>query len=321
MMGQFFSIGVENDAFNRKSAIKPTSRSTISDRRSRHRVHSAQKLRTCHRSSGSFVDLSLLPAELALHVLSNLNATDLCLASCVWHELCLDDLLWRGLCQQTWPFCSVYKRGLPQGCTYRQLYLRLDEARLTFNADAFEGMEYLFKNQLLEDNFEDLIAYLDTAPGLNLVQRCRFLQSRPHLLENLVGSKDFKKHFLPIALRRLFCEFPVPLAESDAMDFVSRLVSRFSIRYVECNPELGLTEDEVYLLCFSLIMLSVDLWCPHVKNKMSKREFIRNTRRVARNVTDDFLGHLYDNVYLIGHVVLGHLSGPPTRQQDIRNLL
>ncbi|GAA52633.1 F-box protein 8 [Clonorchis sinensis] len=130
MMGQFFSIGVENDAFNRKSAIKPTSRSTISDRRSRHRVHSAQS-KFCG----------------------------------IW------------LCQQTWPFCSVYKRGLPQGCTYRQLYLRLDEARLTFNADAFEGMEYLFKNQLLEDNFEDLIAYLDTAPGLNLVQRCRFLQS------------------------------------------------------------------------------------------------------------------------------------------------
>ncbi|GAA52226.1 F-box protein 8 [Clonorchis sinensis] len=88
-----------------------------------------------------------------------------------------------------------------------------------------------------------------------------------------------------------------------------------------CFDEYGNSSDEVYLLCFSLIMLSVDLWCPHVKNKMSKREFIRNTRRVARNVTDDFLGHLYDNVYLIGHVVLGHLSGPPTRQQDIRNLL
>ena len=31
-------------------------------------------------------------------------------------------------------------------------------------------------------------------------------------------------------------------------------------------------------MCFSQILLSVDLSSPHVKNKMSKREFIRNTR-------------------------------------------
>ena len=60
--------------------------------------------------------------------------------------------------------------------------------------------------------------------------------------------------------------------------------------------------DAVYVLCYSLILLSIDLTSPHVKNKMSKREFIRNTRRAAHNVSDDFVGHLYDNIYLIGHV-------------------
>lgn len=60
--------------------------------------------------------------------------------------------------------------------------------------------------------------------------------------------------------------------------------------------------DAVYVLCYSLILLSIDLSSPHVKNKMSKREFIRNTRRAAHNVSDDFVGHLYDNIYLIGHV-------------------
>ena len=49
-------------------------------------------------------------------------------------------------------------------------------------------------------------------------------------------------------------------------------------------------------------MLSVDLTSPAVKNKMSKREFIRNTRRAVDGVNDDFAGHLYDNIYLIGHV-------------------
>ena len=63
-----------------------------------------------------------------------------------------------------------------------------------------------------------------------------------------------------------------------------------------------LSADAVYVLCYSLILLSIDLTSPHVKNKMSKREFIRNTRRAAHNVSDDFVGHLYDNIYLIGHV-------------------
>ncbi len=60
--------------------------------------------------------------------------------------------------------------------------------------------------------------------------------------------------------------------------------------------------DTVYVVCFSLILLSVDLTSPHIKNKMSKREFIRNTRRAAEGINDDFAGHLYDNIYLIGHV-------------------
>ncbi|VDP92736.1 unnamed protein product [Echinostoma caproni] len=68
-------------------------------------------------------------------------------------------------------------------------------------------------------------------------------------------------------------------------------------------------------------MLSTDLWSPHVKNKMSKREFIRNTRHVTRTVRDDFLGHLYDNVYMVGHVVLSDLPGPPTRHPAIRTIL
>ena len=51
-------------------------------------------------------------------------------------------------------------------------------------------------------------------------------------------------------------------------------------------------------------MLSVDLCSPHVKNKMSKREFIRNTRRAAQEVQDELAGHLYDNIYLVGHVAM-----------------
>lgn len=81
-------------------------------------------------------------------------------------------------------------------------------------------------------------------------------------------------------------------------------MEKFAEKFVLENPKEGLTTDIVFILCFSLIMLSVDLSSPHVKNKMSKREFIRNTRAAAhRHISDDLLGHMYDNVYLVGHVV------------------
>ena len=44
----------------------------------------------------SFPDLNHLPPELATIVLSNLNATDLCLASCVWSDLASTEILWHG---------------------------------------------------------------------------------------------------------------------------------------------------------------------------------------------------------------------------------
>lgn len=42
------------------------------------------------------LDLSAFPPELALAVLSKLNATDLCLAACVWEQLASDEILWQG---------------------------------------------------------------------------------------------------------------------------------------------------------------------------------------------------------------------------------
>ena len=43
-----------------------------------------------------FPDLSQLPPELSLLILSKLNATDLYLASCVWQDLASDEVLWQG---------------------------------------------------------------------------------------------------------------------------------------------------------------------------------------------------------------------------------
>ena len=56
------------------------------------------------------------------------------------------------------------------------------------------------------------------------------------------------------------------------------------------------------MLAYSLLLLSVDLYSPHVKNKMSKREFIRNSRQIVADINRDLLSDLYDDVYLNGHI-------------------
>ncbi|MBZ3870837.1 F-box only protein 8 [Sciurus carolinensis] len=85
-----------------------------------------------------FINLEMLPPELSFTILSYLNATDLCLASCVWQGLANDELLWQGLCKSTWGHCSIYNKNPPLGFSFRKLYMQLDEGSLTFNANPDE---------------------------------------------------------------------------------------------------------------------------------------------------------------------------------------
>nr|VZH90196.1 unnamed protein product [Spirometra erinaceieuropaei] len=259
------------------------------------------------------LNLAHLPPELAFDILSYLNATDLYLAACVWWNLASDEVLWQGLCRATWPYCSAYKTWTEQpNFSFRILFLRLDEARLTFNIDAFEGIKYLQKYEILSDETDDLAMFLHSAPGLDPVQKRRFLETRPDVLAGLIRIKNFHQQFLPNALRALLTEIPTP--EKNASNFMAQIIQVFSEHFVRCNPSIGLPPDAVYIICFSLIMLSLDFSCPQIKNKMSKREFIRNTRRAALQAScDEFLGSLYDNVYLEG--VIAKPSAAPTRSR------
>jgi len=57
------------------------------------------KTEAVNQENDRFPDLADLPPELGLAVLSHLNATDLCLAACVWNDLAHDEMLWMGYLQ------------------------------------------------------------------------------------------------------------------------------------------------------------------------------------------------------------------------------
>ncbi|MGH0134122.1 UNVERIFIED_CONTAM: hypothetical protein FKN15_004134 [Acipenser sinensis] len=100
-------------------------------------IYQLLKARKSKEEQG-FIDLEMLPPELSITILSYLNATDLCLASCVWQDLGKDEYLWQGQCKSTWGHCSIYNRRLPSEFSYRKLYMQLDEGSLTFNGNPNE---------------------------------------------------------------------------------------------------------------------------------------------------------------------------------------
>jgi hypothetical protein len=128
-------------------------------------------------SSSKFPDLELLPPELSLQILKNLNPTDLCLAACVWNGIANDDLLWQELCKSTWGYASVYSK-MKRDKSYRTIFLQLDEATLTFNADFKMGLEYLFRNGLVDDEPFELAKFINSTKKINSNQKERLFQEK-----------------------------------------------------------------------------------------------------------------------------------------------
>lgn len=254
-----------------------------------------------------FPDLESIPPELSLEILKYLNATDLCLAACVWSSLANDDALWQSLCKSTWGYASCYNKSLNlkdmEEISFRKIFMQLDEATLTFNAIGWKkGLEYLFREKLLEDKPLEIAKFINSTTKLSSEQKEKLFKENKAVLENVVILHNYENQFLPTALRRFFSKIEAP---KERNSYLSLLLEKFSKRFVICNPHLNLTIDAVYILCFSLILLSVDLGSPAVKNKMSKREFIRNTRNALPDLVDsDFTGHLYDNIYLNGNIAM-----------------
>lgn len=249
----------------------------------------------------SFPDLSQFPPEVAVSVLSHLNATDLCLAACVWQNLANNELLWQSLAKSTWGYVSAYKRKHQENLSFRQLYMLLDEGTCLFNFDPHQGMRYFVTHNLLEDSVDDIAKFINCSGVLYGPSVREYLNSRRDVLQEIVNMQNYEGVFLPVALRQFFTRMHPPEQRGE---FLDTLLNKFSIQFCATNPKTPFTPESVFILCHSLILLSVDLSSPHVKNKMSKREFVKNLRGLVHGVETDFLGDLYDNVYLEGHIAL-----------------
>ena len=102
--------------------------------------------------------------------------------------------------------------------------------------------------------------------------------------------------FLFQALRYFLEGFRLP-GESQKID---RLMEKFASRYCECNPKQDIfaSADTVYVLAFSVIMLTTDLHNSSIKKKMTKDEFIKNNRGIndTEDLPHDYLSKIYEEI-------------------------
>lgn len=77
-------------------------------------------------------------------------------------------------------------------------------------------------------------------------------------------------------------------------------MEKFASHYYECNPNLTLfsSADTVYVLAFSVIMLTTDLHSPQVKTKMTKEQYIRLNRGISdsKDLPEEYLSQIYDEI-------------------------
>ncbi|KAI5452190.1 hypothetical protein NCC49_001125 [Naganishia albida] len=122
-------------------------------------------------------------------------------------------------------------------------------------------------------------------------------------LDLLLDGFNFDNLPLDIALRRFLLEMILP-REAQQID---RVLEAFAKRYNACHPGLFRDADHAYILAFSLIMLHTDVYNRNNKQKMTKAEYVRNTR--LEGVSPAVLEVFHENTCHTEFVFAGNAGG------------
>lgn len=109
-------------------------------------------------------------------------------------------------------------------------------------------------------------------------------------LRAYISRFNFANDPLDVALRRLLMDVGLP-RETQQID---RVMEAFAHQYASCHPNLFTSEDHPYILAFSLIMLHTDAFNKSNKRKMTKADYIKNTK--LPGVSSEVLDCFYDNI-------------------------
>ncbi|KAK0448274.1 uncharacterized protein EV420DRAFT_1567117 [Desarmillaria tabescens] len=190
-----------------------------------------------------------------------------------------------------WPSEFPFPESLLQKKSQKKLILA---GASRFNAKPKAGIAFLEENGLI---YADLSPEVSKAQSLaKFLKSCTRLDkrllgdyiSKPDNIEVLkafVGLFDFKNKPMADAMRELLETFRLP---GEAQQ-INRITETFALA-----AEIR-SEDAVYVLAYSIIMLNTDLHNPQVRKRMSFEEYQKNLRGV--NDKGDFPAEYLQNIY------------------------
>lgn len=167
-----------------------------------------------------------------------------------------------------------------------------------FNISVTKGLEYLIKNNLLNETAEDIAKFLFKNDGLNKVKIGEYLgENLPmqlKVLKEFVSLHDFENKTLDAALRDFLWSFRLP-GEAQKID---RMMEAFAERYCSFHPDLFKKPDTCFVLSFSLIMLNTSLHNPNVKDKITVEGFIKMTKGIndGADIPSEMLEGLFNSI-------------------------
>jgi hypothetical protein len=263
--------------------------------------------------------LNLLPPELTIEILEFLNIEDLdtCALVCKkWRDVIMNwDSVWKRRCQLQWNHVTTFG-----SCgSWQQAYKVLRNGTIIANKRGIpESVNYLEPFGLVKSDAQGMADFLQGAALLSPNQIGSYvLYSAEHnrsVLSKVIHSQDYRKKFLPDALRIMFSKIAV-YGKTTSSQAIVPVLREFVQRYMYCNPEHSDRRDSLHLLCYSVILLSIDRFNPHVKVKMTKQQFIRNNLENVEGYDAAYLADLFDNVCLWGHIA------QPRKQRKAREAL
>ncbi|KAJ1032666.1 hypothetical protein NDA16_000689 [Ustilago loliicola] len=171
-----------------------------------------------------------------------------------------------------------------------------------FNAKPKDGLAFLEKEGLLDygdaslTREERIARFLKECPRLDkkLVGDYIGRPDNVKVLEAFVRLFDFKDKPIAEALREMLESFRLP-GESQQIE---RITQTFASTYFAAKPEGIATEDAVFILSYSVIMLNTDQHNPQNKRRMTVDDYRKNLRGVngGENFDLELTGAIYENI-------------------------
>ncbi|KAI0831147.1 Sec7-domain-containing protein [Trametes gibbosa] len=199
---------------------------------------------------------------------------------------------------EQWPEHSLRSEDLQETKSKKKLVLT---GASRFNTKPKTGLAFLEENKLIytdpnEPRAVSLAKFLKNSARIDKRLLGDFI-SRPDnidVLKAFMELFDFKGKPVSEALRELLESFRLP-GESQQ---INRITETFAEVYIATKPEDVKTQDAVYVLTYSIIMLNTDLHNPQIRKRMSIEDYMRNLKGVndGTDFSSEYLLNIYESI-------------------------